>query len=206
MTRATGVSIRLYRWLSQALPEDFLKRHGLEMIAAGELTIQDAAARRGFQGLVVLMFHLVLDLTRRLPAEHLDEFVSDVRHGARVLTSSKGMVLVIALSTGLAIALVLGNYNEMLIVFHKLPGVSDPENLVTIQTPVSYTEFERYAMPNGPFVEVAAYMGKVPIWVKHEGTSQRIWGNIVTPNYFEVLKSSAAAGRTFSRQDEKGAP
>ncbi len=68
MTRATGLSIRLYRWLSHALPEDFLKQHGPEMIATGELTIRDVAAHRGFRGLLSLMFHLVLDLARRLPS------------------------------------------------------------------------------------------------------------------------------------------
>jgi predicted permease len=202
MTRAAGFSIWIYRWLSHALPEDFLKAYGREMIATGELTIQNIAARRGVRGLVLLMFHLVFDLVRRLPAEHLSEFTHDLRHGGRVLANSKGMVLVIALSTGLAIAVSLGNYNETKLVFHPVPGVGEPQRLFTVQMPVSYSDFERYAEPDGPFAELAAYMGGVPISVNQQGEIQRLWGHIVTPNYFEVLRSGSAAGRIFQSNEQ----
>ncbi len=113
------------------------------------------------------------------------------------------MVVVIALSTGLAITLSLQTYNEMSLVFHSVPGEGAPEDLVTIQLPVAYNDFKRYAMSDGPFAELAAYMGRVPISVQQQGTTRRLWGNIVTPNYFEVLKSDAALGRTFSGQDKE---
>ena len=116
MSRTTSLSIRLYRWLANALPEDFLRSYGPEMITAGEDTIRDVAAKRGYRGLALLMFHLLFDLIRRLPAEHLNEFLTDVRHAFRTLARSKGMVIAVSLSTGFAIAISLGTYSEMRMV------------------------------------------------------------------------------------------
>ena len=83
---------------------------------------------------------------RRLPAEHGNELLGDIRNAIRVLAASKAIVVAVALSTGLAIAISLKTYTEMSIVFHAVPGVADPKGLVTMQTPVSLPDFERYAL------------------------------------------------------------
>jgi macrolide transport system ATP-binding/permease protein len=202
MSRTASLSIRLYRWLSNALPEDFLRSYGPEMITAGEDTIRDVAAKRGYRGLALLMFHLLFDLIRRLPAEHLSEFLTDVRHAVRTLARSKGMVIAVSLSTGFAIAISLGTYSEMRMVFHAVPGIGDPGNLLTIQTPLSFPDYERYADRAGPFAAVAAYQGPVVFSISRGGTTERLWGQIVTPNYFEVLQVPAVLGRTFSADNE----
>jgi len=202
MSRTTSLSIRLYRWLANALPEDFLRSYGPEMIAAGEDTIRDVAAKRGYRGLALLMFHLLFDLIRRLPAEHLSEFLTDMRHAVRTLARSKGMVIAVSLSTGFAIAISLGTYSEMRMVFHAVPGIGDSGSLHTIQASLSFPDYERYADPNGPFAAVAAYQGPVVFSIRRGGTTERLWGQIVTPDYFEVLKAPAVAGRTFSSGNE----
>jgi predicted permease len=189
MSRFALLSIRLYRWLANTLPEDFLRLYGQEMIAAGEDTIRNVAAKRGYRGLALLMFYLLCDLVRRLPAEHFGEFLTDTRHGLRTMRRTKGMVVTIALSTGLAIAISLGTYNEMTMIFHPVPGIGNPESLVTITTPLSYPDFERYASPDGPFSAVAAYRGPVAVSVRRGEKTERVWGHIITPNYFEVLKA-----------------
>jgi predicted permease len=203
MTRAAAFSIRLYRWLARALPEDFLRLYGREMILTGEDTIRNVTERRGWRGLAILMLRLIVDLTRRLPREHMSEFVSDIRLGVRTLASSKGMVLAVALSTGLAIALIVWTYNEISIVFRSVPGTRDAETLFTLQQTVSYPDFERYSNEDGPFVGAAAYMGPVALLIRDNGHTERVWGQIVTPSYFETLKISPAAGRMFSSGDDR---
>src|SRR5262249_36251735 len=194
MSRAAALAIRLYRMLALAFPEDFLRLYGQEMIDAGEDTIRYVARRRGLRGLGFVMLHLLFDFARRLPAEHFSEFVTDVRDANRTLMSSKTVVLLIALSTGIAIAVILGTYNEMSVVFHPIPGIGEPESLLMIQTPISYPDFERYSSSSGPFADVAAYKGPVALSIRRDGTTERVWSHIVTPNYFEVLKANILMG------------
>jgi putative ABC transport system permease protein len=98
---------------------------------------------------------------------------------------------------------ILQSYNEMSVVFHPVPGVGEPESLFALQTPISFPDFERYSSSNdGPFAAVAPYKGPVPLSIRREGTTERVWSHIVTPHYFEVLKACTVVGDTFSKIEE----
>jgi macrolide transport system ATP-binding/permease protein len=125
------------------------------------------------------------------------QILRDVRYGARVLWQSPGFTLAAAISLGLGIGLTVSMLTQIQsLALADVPGVREPEGLVTLQAPVSYVEFEEQRDTSGQFEALAAYMGPVPfVLAQPDGTRQRVWGQLITENYFSVLGVDAQAGR-----------
>lgn len=196
--------IRVYRYLSRALPEDFLRLHGPEMLQASEDAIRDVARRRGATGLAVLMVRLVVDLIGRVPTEHTAELIHDVRYGWRSLWSSPGVVIASVLSVGLGIGIAVTVFNQLNVMLAPAPGVGNGDTLVTLESPISLPELEAIGASGGPFSEVAGYIGPVPFVIDRGTEKTRIWGHIVTPEYFRVLRASLQLGRAPTEAGEPG--
>ncbi len=122
----------------------------------------------------------------------------DARYGARMLLRSPGFTLVCVLSLGIGIGLntsVFSQFESM--IFRAIPQVADPDTLVTFQRPLSYPDYERIRDHGGQFSILAAYLAPVPFVVNTGAGGQRVWGHLVTPNYFETLGVRPLAGRLF---------
>ncbi|MGE5358081.1 MAG: ABC transporter permease [Bacteroidales bacterium] len=118
----------------------------------------------------------------------------DVREAARSLASAPVFVLVSVVSLGVGIGLATTVYSEYRsTIFRAVPGVRDPSSLVTILQPVSHASLEAFAA-NGQFDSLAAYEGPVAIVWRTPSGPERVWGQIVTPNYFDVLGVPGLAG------------
>ena len=203
--RPVEIGLRLYRALARAFPQEFRIAYGDELVQAGEDAIEPVWRRHGVPGLV----RLLADIAWRVPAEHLAELRQDLRYGLRTLRASPGFTAVAVLSLSLGICIVTSAFSELNgMVFRNLPGVPKPEELVALQPPASYPNYQRYRERSDLFSSTFAYLAPVPFGVSLGGRTERTWGHLVTPSYFPTLGIRPALGRVFGQEQEKpgGAP
>lgn len=139
----------------------------------------------------------------------LEETWQDLRYALRGLRASPVFaataVLTLALGAG-ANMVAFSGLNTVL--FRKLP-VWRPERLVEVwnQThpPVavfSYPDYRDFRDRNHVFSALAGHYF-FPMSLSHNGRSQRIWGYVVTGNYFELLGEPAFLGRVLQPGDDR---
>ena len=193
----------IYRRLAAAFPHEFKLAFGDEMMQAGEEAIADLAKRHG----VLFLVRLIADLLLRLLMEYLSEMRRDLPYAARTLMRSPGYAVVGTISIGLGIGLTTNLYSSAwALLTRSLPGVANPEQLVTAENPASYPYIERYRMQKNLFAGVAAVWNSVEFNVAFEGPNskpERVYGQLVSPDYFSVLGMDAQRGRILSADLDK---
>ena len=201
----------LYRRLAQAFPHEFKVAYGADVLRAGEDAIEDIARRQGAMGLV----RLIADIAVRVPLEYLSEMRSDVRYAVRGLRKSPGFALVGIISMGLGVGLTTNVYSSKWAVFYReLPGAANAKRLVMVQqsldgdlAPVSYYYVEQYREQKSLFSGVAAFESAIPFNVTLQGDfnvkPERVFGQLVSPDYFPVLGVEPQLGRVFSPKLDK---
>ena len=195
---------RIYRGLAEAFPHEFKMAYGDEMVQAGEETMQQIARRHGVGG----MARLIGDAALRLPLEYASEIGQDLRYAARSLKKSPGFALVGIVSMGLGIGLTTTIYSSgWSMITRTLPGVANAKRLVTAEKPLSYYYIEQFREQKSLFAGVAAvetgvqFNVNLPDGIK--GRPERVYGQIVTPDYFAVLGMQPQQGRLLSAEQEK---
>jgi predicted permease len=193
----------IYRRLAAAFPHEFKLAFGDEMIQAGEDAIAHIAKRHGALGLV----RLIADLLLRLPIEYLNEMRRDLPYAARTLMKSPGYAVVGVVSMGLGIGLTTSVYSTSWAVLARtLPGVANAKQLVTAETFASFPYIEHYREQRDLFAGAAAVMNPVEFNVglgSHTGKPERVYGQLVSPDYFAVLGMNAQWGRLLSADLDK---
>jgi putative ABC transport system permease protein len=140
----------------------------------------------------------------------MDTLVQDLKYGLRALVRSRGLTLVailtVALGLGANIAL-FTLFNAVLL--RPAPGVTDAHRLVWL-TPVSrqgrslqlsYPAYLDYRDSSEVFDDLAAY-ASVPLSISGAAEPERIDGQIVSGNFFELLGVRPALGRTFAAHED----
>ncbi|HEY6332638.1 MAG TPA: ABC transporter permease [Blastocatellia bacterium] len=130
----------------------------------------------------------------------------DLQYAVRVLFRNPAftVIAVVTLALGIGVnATVFSVVNAYL--FKPLP-VKDPGKLVAVvatspfiefPTQVSYPDYRDIAERTDVFTGVLGYEDN-PVNMSLKGNAQRIWAELVTPNYFPVLGIDAFIGRTFT--------
>ena len=142
----------------------------------------------------------------------LTDLRKDVVYAVRALLKSPGFALVGILSLGMGIGVPTVVFSELnAIIFRDISGAKDASRLAVVEAPVSYPYFERYREQRDMFAGAAAFQQSVPFNVAIEGAKnankERIFGHVVSPEYFPVLRTVAARGRLFSPEiDKPGSP
>jgi predicted permease len=190
---------RMYERLARAFPHEFKLAHGDEMLETGKETIAQLARRRGGAGVA----RLVADAAIRLPFEYLSEMRRDLQYATRALIKSPVFALVGILSMGLAIGLTTNVYSSnWAMLTRPMPGVAHADRLVMAEKPISYLYVERFREQRKLFAGVAAFQTAVPFDVRLPGElnrkQERIFGQIVSPDYFQVMGVDAQRGRILS--------
>jgi predicted permease len=197
---------RIYRRLAQAFPHEFKMVYGTEVMQAGEDVMQEVAKRQGIAGLI----RLIADIAIRVPLEYASEMRRDMRQAMRMLAKSPGFALVGILSMGLGIGLTTNVYSsKWKMVFRELPAAANAKRLVMFQesadgdlATVSYYYVEQYRQEKSLFAGAAAFQTGVPFNTILQGDAttkpQRIFGQLVSADYFSVLGVSAQRGRMLS--------
>ena len=188
----------MYRRLAQAFPHEFKLAYGEEMLQAGEDAMGEIAKRHGAAGLA----RLIGDLVVRLPIEYLNEMRRDMRYAARALAKSPGYAFVGIVSMGLGIGLTTNVYSSgWALLARPLAGVADSARLEVAEKPVSYYYVEQFREQKSLVAGVAAVQTGVQFnlgLADRPGHPERVFGQIVSPDYFTVLGMEAQRGRLLS--------
>jgi predicted permease len=196
--RSTGFAYRLYRNMVRFFPHRFRCAFEREMLQ----TTDEAAVwieRQSPLGLVILF----TDLAAQLAREYLRECIWDLRYEARLLIRKPVFTFVAVISMSLAICAGSSFFSELNgTILRDVPGVAKADELVALQQPISYPTYRRFRDHKGLFSSTATYVAPVPFGVGFDGHTERIWGHIVTSDYFSTLGVTAEAGRVLDGRDE----
>ena len=202
---------RIYRRLAQAFPHEFKLAYGTEVTQLGKDVVEDIAKRLGTAGLI----RLIADIAIRVPLEYLSEMRGDMRYAWRALIKSPGFALVGIISMGLGIGLTTNIYSsKWQFIFRELPSAANAKDLVMLQrsedgdlAPVSYYYIEQFREQKSLFTGVAAFETGIPFNVTFQGDlnakPERVFGQLVSPDYFSVLGVQPQRGRVLSASVDK---
>src|SRR5215469_14115236 len=138
---------------------------------------------------------------------HFLDLWRDVVYAVRVLAKSQGFTAVGVLSLTLGIGVCSVFYSEMnALVFRPLPATRSPQALVALESLSPYPYFERYR-EQAALASAAAFVGPAPFSLVLDTSagakSARVFGHLVSPEYFKVLGVEPALGRLFRADLDK---
>jgi predicted permease len=136
----------------------------------------------------------------------METLLQDLRYAARSLRKSPGFTAVVVLTLGLGVGADTTMYSIGRGLLWQQPPVSDPGRLVVISAysrttgqyfDWSYADLEDFRATPAVFADVIAYY-PTALSLGLAGRTDRVWGEMVSPNYFEALGVHATLGRTFT--------
>ena len=144
----------------------------------------------------------------------MGSLLQDLRYGIRMLMKNPGFTMIAVLTLMLGIG---GNATVFSWIrgtlLHPIPAVPEASRLVVLETLMpsgiyrtsSYLDFRDYSAQNQVFSGMVGFE-LVPVNMSSSGHKQdeRVWGEIVTENYFELLGVQAEHGRLFRASDNRG--
>jgi predicted permease len=139
-----------------------------------------------------------------------DSLVQDVQLALRGLRARPGFTAVALVSLALGIGANSAVFTLVNGAFLRPLPISNPEELVSLANNADRRIFPTFSYPNyedfrdrsSSFEGLVAYRF-APLNVSHDGISERMWGYLVTGNYFDVLGVAPAAGRLFTPEDDR---
>ncbi len=134
----------------------------------------------------------------------LTQLWQDIRYAARVLIASPGFMIAAIVSVGCGIGMATTIFSELdSFIFRAVPGIINSPSLVAVRTPISFPAYEAFRDKSDQFADVAAYLGPVPMARNDSHPPVRLWGQFVTPNYFQTLGTKAQMGRLFGPDEAR---
>ena len=126
----------------------------------------------------------------------------DLHYGFRLLRAHPGIAAIGVASLALGIYFFSRVHADILA---PLPGARDPGSLVAVDARLSYPAFERIRELDDIIEAATAYLGSAPFSVAVDGEQggERVFGHLVSPEYFEALGVAPAAGRLLSPGTER---
>lgn len=137
------------------------------------------------------------------------EWRQDITYAVRRLSKAPGFTAAALISIGLGIAANSTVFSMVSTFVLRPPPVADPGALATVYTtdhseccsnfswPL-YTDVRDQAQS---FTGVAAYFPIVPASIGGEGEPERVWGQTVTANFFNVARTGMTLGRGFAKNE-----
>jgi predicted permease len=130
----------------------------------------------------------------------------DLRYGARMLAKTPGFTLLAVITLALGIGANTAIFSGInAVLFRPLPATREPERLcnVTIKgRDMAYAEYEDFQARSRLLEGLAAYCSFREADWRFDGQYQRLVGEVVSGNYFQVLGGAAAIGRALATEDE----
>jgi putative ABC transport system permease protein len=138
----------------------------------------------------------------------------DLRYAARMLLKKPGFTLIVVLTLALGIGANTAVFTWLkALLLHPLPGVAESHRLVMLHSTltrsgnqvisVSYPDYKDYRDRNEVFSGLAASNINIFNLLDGEGRPERVFGSLVSGNFFEVLGVRAALGRTFAPDEDR---
>ncbi|HXD34165.1 MAG TPA: ABC transporter permease [Pyrinomonadaceae bacterium] len=130
--------------------------------------------------------------------------LQDLRYAMRMLAKNPGFtaVSVVSIALGIGINTTLFSFVNAAL-FRPLP-FPEPNQLARVWDgqSISYPDYVRYRDRVTEFAGLAAYAQR-PLSLVINGQSERVYGEFVSGNYFEVLKANPVLGRSFSAEEDR---
>jgi macrolide transport system ATP-binding/permease protein len=140
----------------------------------------------------------------------METLLQDVRYAFRAMLKSPGFTGVAILSLALGIganAAIFSLVNTIL--FRPLP-VFEPSRLVELTPTRQGSEWGNFSYPlyrdfrdRNDVLDGLAVYRFAPMSLSREGNNERIWGYLVSGNYFDLLGVKPAAGRFFTQDEDR---
>jgi len=138
----------------------------------------------------------------------------DLRYGARMLFKQPGFTLIAVLTLALGIGANTAIFTWLKAIFlQPLPGVAASQRLVTLHSvltrsgdraiSVSYPDYKDYRDRNEVFSGLAAFTIETFNLLDGAGQPERVWGSVVSGNYFDVLGVRMTLGRGFAPEEDR---
>jgi len=135
----------------------------------------------------------------------MQTLIHDLRYGVRMLWKSPGFTLIAVLSLALGIGANASIFTLLNIVLLRPLPVERPHELffVNSEGSFSYPNYRDFRDRSGDALEGLAAYRYAPMSLSSNGVNERIWGYVITGNYFDVLGVRAALGRTFAPEEDR---
>src|SRR5713226_1133504 len=193
---------RLYGEVSEEIQEHLEEK--IEELVAGGMSRKEAtyAARREFGN--VTLTEEDSRAVWRWPS--IEDFLMDVRFGARMLRKNLGFTAIAVFTLALGIAVNGIMFSSLSAWMLKRPAVSDPDRLMVVygtnsnelreinQNPVSAPNFFTWKKENRVFSQMAAMNRNETASLTGQGEPERVRAMRVTANYFAILGVSPGWG------------
>jgi predicted permease len=143
-----------------------------------------------------------------------EDLLQDLRFGIRMLAKNKSFAAIAILTIGLGIGASTTVFSWIsTVLLNPLPGASHPERVVALEEIApdgdskrpSYLDFRDFR-DNLRQIESMTVAREMAFAVGSETNIERIWGELVSGNYFDVLGVQPAAGRFFSIAERDDSP
>jgi predicted permease len=140
----------------------------------------------------------------------LGDIWQDLRYAVRMLGKNPGFALTAVLTLGLGLGANTAIFSLINTALLRPLPVERPDRLVTLNNGTDRRMFPAFSYPNykdfrdrnDVFSGLMGYRF-AQLSLSHDGVNERLWGFMVTGNYFETLGVKAALGRVISADDDR---
>src|ERR1044071_1676658 len=140
----------------------------------------------------------------------MDSLIKDIRYAVRGLIKRPGFVAIAVITLALGIGANTAIFSLVNTVLLRSLPVDRPGEIISVSvrgkgdslSAFSYPNYKDFRDRNDTLSGLLVYRF-VPLSLSRGGLNERIWGNEVSGNYFDVLNVKAIQGRTFLPEEDK---
>ncbi|HWQ56106.1 MAG TPA: ADOP family duplicated permease [Bryobacteraceae bacterium] len=196
-------SSKVYSWLLRLYPARFREQYQVPM----ERQFRDEYRETCHIGdRIRLWLHAIMDLAGSAPREICSELARDLKHGLRVYRRRALSAVLAVVALGLAIGISTGVFSVLNALLVRSLPFSDPEELVEILRPPVGPVRARAAFMAWqgriPYLEGAATFSSAEVNLKGEDGALRVKVAETSANYFQLLGTKPAIGRSFAPDED----
>ena len=140
----------------------------------------------------------------------VESLARDLRYSLRLLGRTPGFAAIAILTLSIGIGATTAIFTVLNRAFLQTLPVAQPDRIVALNNTApnrvlplfSYANYADIRERTRAFSGLIAYR-YAPLSVSHDGVNERLWGFIVTGNYFDVLGVRPALGRLIAASDDR---
>ena len=142
----------------------------------------------------------------------MGNLLQDLRYGARMLLKRPGLSVIAVITLALGIGANTAIFSLVNTVLLRPLPVDRPEQLISLNSvsptgennipTLSYPNYRDYRDRNEVLDGLLCYRF-APVSLSNNGVNVRMWGYLVSGNYFDVLGVKPALGRFFTQEDDR---
>jgi len=139
----------------------------------------------------------------------METLFQDLCYSLRLLRKNPGFaaVAILTIAIGIGASTTIFSWIRS-VLLSPLPGASEPERVVALETltpsaewvPTSYLDFTDFR-DHAKLLESTTVSIPMDLAVGNENSVERTWGELVSGNYFDVLRVRPEVGRFFSKAE-----